>query len=135
MPIDIHPENEPQQMTATDAVNVKCYLERMSALMPDVTSQRVTNRVAAYLAEQATAGIPTGIEAEVCKMIAARQSVGIRKYGQTVAENPLALRAWLHHALEEALDQAIYLRRAIAEIDAILPRRAVTEIDAAAPKA
>jgi hypothetical protein len=35
-----------------------------------------------------------------------------------VAENPLSLRAWLVHAFEEALDQAIYLKRAIAEIDA-----------------
>lgn len=61
---------------------------------------------------------PTGIEAEVCKLIAQRQQLGIAKYGQTVADNPLSLRAWLQHALEETLDQAVYLRRAIAEIDA-----------------
>jgi hypothetical protein len=34
-----------------------------------------------------------------------------------VADNNLSLREWLQHALEESLDQAIYLRRAIAEID------------------
>lgn len=60
----------------------------------------------------------TGIEAIVCTDIAARQQRGIEKYGTTVAGNPLPLRAWLQHAYEETLDQAIYLRRAIAEIDA-----------------
>jgi len=59
----------------------------------------------------------TGIEALVCNEIAARQSHGIAKYGTTVADNPLALRQWLQHALEECLDQAVYLRRAIAEMD------------------
>lgn len=59
----------------------------------------------------------TGIEALVCEEIAMRQQKGIAKYGTTVADNPLALRQWLQHALEEALDKAVYLRRAIAEID------------------
>lgn len=62
---------------------------------------------------------PTGIEAQVCGDIARRQVFGLHKYGTTVAENPLELRQWLQHAYEEALDQAIYLRRAMAEIDAI----------------
>lgn len=61
--------------------------------------------------------VPTGIEAAVCADIARRQAFGIAKYGQTVADNPLELRAWLQHAYEECLDQAMYLRRAIAEID------------------
>ena len=60
---------------------------------------------------------PTGIEAIVCEEIAQRQQLGINKYGTTVADNNLSLREWLQHALEESLDQAIYLRRAIAEID------------------
>ena len=60
---------------------------------------------------------PTGIEAMVCEEIARRQQLGINKYGTTVADNQLSLREWLQHALEESLDQAIYLRRAIAEID------------------
>lgn len=61
--------------------------------------------------------IATGTEARVCEMIASRQRLGIAKYGQTVANNPLALRQWLQHALEESLDQAVYLARAIEEID------------------
>lgn len=58
---------------------------------------------------------PTGIEAQVCQDIAARQALGVAKYGCTVAENPLQHRAWLQHAYEECLDQAIYLKRAMAE--------------------
>lgn len=60
---------------------------------------------------------PTGIEELVCEEIALRQQKGIAKYQTTVADNHLSLREWLQHALEEALDQAVYLRRAIAEID------------------
>ena len=60
-----------------------------------------------------------GIEAEVCIEIARRQEKGIAKYGMTVADNPLALRDWLQHALEEVLDQAVYLKRAINELDSI----------------
>jgi hypothetical protein len=57
------------------------------------------------------------IEQQVCQDILDRQKLGVAKYGTTVAENPLELRAWLQHALEECLDQAIYLKRAIAAID------------------
>ena len=58
-----------------------------------------------------------GTEARVCSMIAQRQQLGIAKYGTTVARNPLELRAWLQHQLEELLDAAIYVQRAIEEID------------------
>lgn len=60
---------------------------------------------------------PTGIEAQVCNDITARQAKGVAKYGVTVQDNPLELRAWLQHAYEETLDQAIYLKRAISEIE------------------
>jgi hypothetical protein len=59
----------------------------------------------------------TGTEGLVCDDIAARQKLGTAKYGTTVCANPLELRAWLQHAYEECLDQAIYLKRAIQEID------------------
>ena len=68
--------------------------------------------------------MPEGTEAEVCADIARRQAFGKNKYGTTVAENPLSLRAWLNHAYEETLDKAIYLKRAIAEIDAQQARQA-----------
>ena len=60
---------------------------------------------------------PHGIEAKVCEDIAARQKLGMNKYGVSVESNPLDLREWLNHAYQECLDQAVYLRRAIAEID------------------
>lgn len=58
-----------------------------------------------------------GTEARICSMIASRQQLGIGKYGTTVAKNPLELRAWLMHSLEEKLDDAVYMLRAIEEID------------------
>lgn len=60
---------------------------------------------------------PVGVEARVAADIAARQRVGILKYGTTVADNPLPLREWLEHAYQESLDLPIYLKRAIEEID------------------
>ena len=57
-------------------------------------------------------------EQEVCKNILDRQQLGIKKYGRTVAGNPLTERQWLQHAYEEALDMAIYLKRLMQEMDA-----------------
>ena len=60
---------------------------------------------------------PHGIEALVCADITKRQNLGMKKYGISVENNPLLLKAWLNHAYEETLDNAVYLRRAIAEIE------------------
>jgi hypothetical protein len=60
---------------------------------------------------------PIGTEARVCQDIAARQAKGLAKYGVTVENNPLSLKEWLQHALEECYDQAIYLKRAIEELE------------------
>jgi hypothetical protein len=70
-------------------------------------------RVNQYLKKKQT----TGTEQQVCEDITKRQQKGIAKYGTTVANNPLALGKWLQHAYEEALDQAVYLKRAIQELD------------------
>lgn len=59
----------------------------------------------------------SGIEKFVAEDIAARQQVGIKKYGTTVDGNPLPLVQWLRHAYEESLDLPVYLRRAIAEME------------------
>jgi len=61
--------------------------------------------------------VPSGIEKLVCEDIITRQIHGINKYGITVEKNPLLLKEWLNHAYEEALDMAIYLKRAIKEIE------------------
>lgn len=59
----------------------------------------------------------TGTEARVIVDIVRRQQMGIAKYGTTVETNPLALKQWLNHAYEETLDLAIYLKRAMEELD------------------
>lgn len=60
---------------------------------------------------------PQGTEARVCNDITERQALGISKYGKTVEQSDASLRQWLQHAYEEVLDTAIYLRRAIEQID------------------
>ena len=59
-------------------------------------------------------------ETEVCADIMRRQELGIAKYGTTVASNPLELRQWLQHSYEEKLDDAVYMKRAIQELDKII---------------
>lgn len=58
-----------------------------------------------------------GTEADVCADIARRQALGIKKYNSTVRDNNLSLKQWLQHAYEETLDKAVYLKRAIEQID------------------
>lgn len=58
----------------------------------------------------------TGIELEVCKDIERRQALGLQKYGTTVLDNQLPFIAWLQHAYEETLDNAVYLKRAMHEL-------------------
>ena len=103
-------------MNATDAIAAMRFLEH-EAKDHDGDARRVLLDTAQYLGQQASNGVPTGVEAEVCALIASRQRAGIAKYGMTVADNPLALRDWLQHALEELLDQAVYIKRAINELD------------------
>ena len=50
---------------------------------------------------------PTGVEARVCEDIAARQRLGIAKYGCTVEQSGDDM---LRHAYEEVLDLAVYLK-------------------------
>ena len=59
-------------------------------------------------------------ESLVIADIKRRQELGIAKYGTTVAQNPLELRQWLQHAYEEKLDDAVYMKRAIQELDKII---------------
>ena len=50
-------------------------------------------------------------------LLRSRSNAGLKKYGTTTDNNPLTLKQWLQHALEECLDQANYLQSAITEID------------------
>jgi hypothetical protein len=60
---------------------------------------------------------PKGTELRVCDDITKRQVLGIAKYGKTVEQSNASFREWLQHAYEEALDMAIYLKRAIEKLD------------------
>ncbi len=51
------------------------------------------------------------------ELLLQRSNAGVVKYGVTTDTNPLELRDWLQHALEEALDMANYLRAAISRLD------------------
>jgi len=54
-------------------------------------------------------------ESLVCVDIRYRQQLGIRKYGTTVAGNPLTEDQWRQHLYEELLDAVIYLKRQMQE--------------------
>lgn len=56
-------------------------------------------------------------ETLVCADIIERQMLGVKKYGSTVANTQLTHKAWLQHGYEEALDLAIYLKRAMQELE------------------
>ena len=56
-------------------------------------------------------------ETLVCQDIMERQQLGIKKYGTTLANNPAPLIQWLQEAYEEALDQVLYLKRVMQEIE------------------
>ena len=58
------------------------------------------------------------MEESVILEIKERAKKGYAKYGTTMTRNDLSLRDWAQHALEEALDLAIYLKRIIRDLDA-----------------
>ena len=68
-------------------------------------------------------------ESLVIADILKRQKLGVAKYGTTVAQNPLDLRQWLQHAYEEKLDDAVYMKRAIQELDKIIAAGMASAID------
>jgi len=71
---------------------------------------------------------PTGTEKDVADDIAARQALGLEKYGTSVRDNPLTKKQWLQHAYEEALDLPVYLKRTIEEEDNLQHR--IQELEA-----
>ncbi|MGD9631439.1 MAG: hypothetical protein AB7V18_19545 [Pyrinomonadaceae bacterium] len=47
----------------------------------------------------------------LCDELISREERGLKKYGVTVSGNNLTTEQWLQHAIEEALDLAVYLAR------------------------
>ena len=66
----------------------------------------------------------------ICREIAVRQRLGMAKYGQHLADNPAPLKARMRHALEEALDLAVYARWAAqVAVETPVPEWGFTEIE------
>ncbi len=54
---------------------------------------------------------------DVRKDLLDRSNVGIKKYNTTLDRKDIDLKGWLQHAYEEMLDGALYLKRAIKDIE------------------
>lgn len=92
--------------------------EVIAAILGDFDPPEEELTIDEVAAQRDSVAVAYGTEARVIAMIADRQAMGVKKYGCTVSDNKLSLREWLQHALEETLDKAIYLQRAIEQIDA-----------------
>jgi hypothetical protein len=47
----------------------------------------------------------------IAHLLRSRSETGIRKYGTTLDRTDLEVKQWIDHAIEECLDQALYLQR------------------------
>lgn len=47
----------------------------------------------------------------IATLLKNRSETGIRKYGTTLDRTDLEIKQWIDHAIEEALDHALYLQR------------------------
>lgn len=54
---------------------------------------------------------------QVRALLLRRSQIGLKKYGVSTNRTDLTLVDWLRHALEEALDLAVYLQRALADAE------------------
>ena len=53
---------------------------------------------------------------EVRADLKSRSEVGIKKYNTTLDRKDLGLKEWMQNSYEEALDMALYLKRAMREL-------------------
>jgi hypothetical protein len=52
----------------------------------------------------------------IAHLLKSRSETGIRKYGTTLDRTDLEVKQWIDHAIEEALDLALYLERIKSEL-------------------
>jgi hypothetical protein len=52
----------------------------------------------------------------IAHLLKTRSETGIRKYGTTLDRTDLSVKQWIDHAIEEALDLALYLERIKSEL-------------------
>lgn len=57
------------------------------------------------------------IETKVCSKILHRSSIGKEKYGVTMEDEKLSIRAWLTHLQEELMDAAIYVEKLLGLVE------------------
>ena len=69
------------------------------------------------------------IEDEVMKKIYQRSLIGKEKYGVTMEREDLSLREWLIHAQEECMDQAVYLEKAIQDLESNMAKKEMEEFN------
>lgn len=48
---------------------------------------------------------------KIASLLRSRSETGIRKYGTTLDRTDLSIKQWIDHAIEECLDQALYLQK------------------------
>lgn len=54
---------------------------------------------------------------EVISDMISREKLGLKKYGTTIDRDDYDLKDWLQHALEEAMDSVLYLKKAIQQLE------------------
>jgi hypothetical protein len=47
----------------------------------------------------------------IAHLLRSRSETGIRKYGTTLDRTDLEVKQWIDHAIDECLDQALYLQK------------------------
>jgi hypothetical protein len=53
----------------------------------------------------------------IAHLLRSRSETGIRKYGTTLDRTDLEVKQWIDHAIEECLDQALYLMKLKDELN------------------
>ena len=53
----------------------------------------------------------------IASLLRSRSETGIRKYGTTLDRTDLEVKQWIDHAIEECLDQALYLQKIKDELN------------------
>jgi hypothetical protein len=76
---------------------------------------------------------PATVEGRVIQQIAERRAKGVAKYGVSMERSDLSRKQWLQHALEEALDLAIYLQKCIDHENADRPTLQAGSAEKAVP--
>lgn len=53
----------------------------------------------------------------IAHLLKSRSETGIRKYGTTLDRTDLTIKEWIDHAIDECLDQALYLQKIKNELN------------------